>query len=849
MPKKVLKIDKFDGGLNNNSLPRDIDPDEIADINNLMVDERGQVRTMGTFSSFIADSVISNFDTLSGYNLHTYSTDFDESGNVEPFPVIVVASPTISEGMQIIDQSDNTQAFTGVMRLKTSSNNAGSGTNAKIIFHNVDGRLYATDTVFTNTNAPTIREYIKASYHKYTEATNGQRDITAWTDYSNSLSAPSQNAEVKFEANPTVNSSTQHAIVRLDADHTGTWDITSTNFKLYYSYVLRDGSETKLKEYSYSSFTTDSNRQLAFKIWLLHQSNHGVLDTDISNQYKGMRIYWNQTDNIYSNSHHLVVDIDFEKGYKVGTSSYYSQDFEEPVDDATISASTFDSLIDIGPFTNPSDLAHVTYEILNGVSPNNLATGIRYKTSCVANRRVYLGNVEYNDGNTTRLYSDRMLKSRVNKFSQFSTTDFVDVTVNDGDDITALQEYADRILQFKNKKMHLINISKEFEFLEDTFIGKGCAGPYAVTKTDFGVAWVNENGCFLYDGRNVINLLEERNGKLIKDSTWQAFVNSTTTVGYSPKNRVIIVMDSTSTTDDMYLYHIPTRSWTKGDSGTSHVSTNFAIDKDQELIVLDKGASNTTSALIRKWDTTSQNQTITLNTKDFDFGNPATKKHVRKVSLSYKCASGNTPDVFFDVNGGSSLDKVLLTSNLVDNGNFDSNTTGWNADGTATLSVNGSNQLVITSGGSSNAKAVYTMTTESGVTYNVSGNFVKGTADQGLVQVGTSGSLGSGVLGSQSAMTSDTKFSFTFTATGTTTFLILYEGSGVQDNGDTTIWDNIIVYPKLSNQSDFTTLELKPNTSSEARNINSFQVKLTGSTDSNFILSDISIIYREKSPR
>ena len=99
-----------------------------------------------------------------------------------------------------------------------------------------------------------------------------------------------------------------------------------------------------------------------------------------------------------------------------------------------------------------------------------------------------------------------MLKSRVNKFSQFSTTDFVDVTVNDGDDITALQEYADRILQFKNKKMHLINISKEFEFLEDTFIGKGCAGPYAVTKTDFGVAWVNENGCFLYDGRNVINL-------------------------------------------------------------------------------------------------------------------------------------------------------------------------------------------------------------------------------------------------------------------------------------------------------------------------------------------------------
>ena len=174
-------------------------------------------------------------------------------------------------------------------------------------------------------------------------------------------------------------------------------------------------------------------------------------------------------------------------------------------------------------------------------------------------------------------------------------------------------------------------------------------------------------------------------------------------------------MDSTSSTDDMYLYHIPTRSWTKGDSGTSHVSTNFAIDKDQELIVLDKGAGNTTSALIRKWNTTSQNQTITLTTKDIDFGNPATKKHVRKVSLSYKCASGDRPTVNFDVNGNSDLDKTFSTS--------------------------------------------------------------------------------------------------------------------------------------LSTQSDFSTVELKPNTPFQARNINSFQVKLSGPTDSNFILSDISIIYREKSPR
>jgi hypothetical protein len=103
------------------------------------------------------------------------------------------------------------------------------------------------------------------------------------------------------------------------------------------------------------------------------------------------------------------------------------------------------------------------------------------------------------------------------------------------------------------------------------------------------------------------------------------------------------------------------------------------------------------------------------------------------------------------------------------------------------------------------------MTTVSGMVYRVTGNFYKGTSNQGLVQASTSGSLGSGVLGSQSAMTSDTEFNFTFTATGTTTYLILYEGGGGDD--DTTIWDNIVVSPQVP---------------------------------SDFEINDITIVYREK---
>ena len=54
--------------------------------------------------------------------------------------------------------------------------------------------------------------------------------------------------------------------------------------------------------------------------------------------------------------------------------------------------------------------------------------------------------------------------------------------------------------------MTLINISQDVEFIEDNFIGKGDNHPAAVCKTDFGVAWVNEEGCYLYDGQKVISL-------------------------------------------------------------------------------------------------------------------------------------------------------------------------------------------------------------------------------------------------------------------------------------------------------------------------------------------------------
>jgi len=47
MPKQILKLDQFHGGLNSNSDPRDIAPNELSAVTDAAVDELGKLRMMG----------------------------------------------------------------------------------------------------------------------------------------------------------------------------------------------------------------------------------------------------------------------------------------------------------------------------------------------------------------------------------------------------------------------------------------------------------------------------------------------------------------------------------------------------------------------------------------------------------------------------------------------------------------------------------------------------------------------------------------------------------------------------------------------------------------------------------
>ena len=368
-------------------------------------------------------------------------------------------------------------------------------------------------------------------------------------------------------------------------------------------------------------------------------------------------------------------DFNFEKGVKaigtsIGTSGAGDNDGWAPFISLPADATGADAYSDADDnnatiegtntvqgvkFINPPKV--IKYSVDNTHNPDEVVTIQSAKAACVANRRVYIGNVMQNGVS----YGDRMLKSPVNQFDKFPEKNSIDVEINDGEAITALVEYADRILQFKENTLYIINASQQSEFLESKNDYKGCLHPGAIAKTDFGVVCANTLGCFLYDGSKIINLIERGGVPLIKPSTWKTFAwegnaaygETYLRVGYDPIRRNLIVRGGNATYDNMaYMFDMVTKSWVFIDGlfdNNSGEYGNFANSPHDGTLLWNSNNDN----IIERWDDTrsSTSDYIYITTKDIDFGNPSIKKNIHKVRISYKGTTVSTLTVKYAVSG------------------------------------------------------------------------------------------------------------------------------------------------------------------------------------------------------
>jgi hypothetical protein len=753
MPKQILEINPFHGGLNNNGDPRDIKIEELSQAQDIMVDEIGKVRTMGSHVGHDADT---NSTTIEpGYGLFQFSHDRLEgeaagSAAVETGDDYLAMADVATSQIDIYSRFRDTW---GTNRIDLGSETSGM----KAVFYSADGALRVSDGNFGDDNETMWYGYVYRYF--FGDGTTGADSgvgagysqgllVDKWHSDEASLKALpiksffglaagatpdiSSPISVDIDSNATdtktlfdstdtvVNGDTDSVQITVtfaasspnvtvvstsggsltpglgtfciigdkilieDAADAGnntiftvssvSTDSTSPNTMDFEETVA---AETGDRVYMYnlsrslwfdpintgwqcavSTLYDDSNQESALSISSTTLQPSAMTSTlsDGSSGYAKFRIDCHVFAGDGSTTGLPVVHPRVS-GFKVymrreNTSIWYLQtvigmtkgnkwfgrgDYEMWEDGADMTACAH---ADGEYLTSPREVE--TYESETGFdssidSVGFDGTGTGFKTAVVTNRRAYVGNIKIKDElGVVHVLQDAILKSRVNSFDAFSIKNIIEATVNDGSSIVKLEEYADRLLEFKQDKMTLINISQSIEFLEDVFLHKGVVAPSATCKTDYGIAWVNENGCYLYDGQRVNDLLEKGGVQIIKESEWRSFIGAIPMIGYIPKKRQLIVATSAGTgsnNGNIYLYDLVTKSWVQGDSKLTdnQSQTNFVTDWNGDLVHAH------TSGTVVKWDDTSAvASNMLFATKDLTFGKAGQRKKLYKVYLTYK---------------------------------------------------------------------------------------------------------------------------------------------------------------------------------------------------------------------
>lgn len=288
-----------------------------------------------------------------------------------------------------------------------------------------------------------------------------------------------------------------------------------------------------------------------------------------------------------------------------------------------------------------------------------------YKCAAVVGRKMYIGNIRQGG----RTYPDRMLKSPVNKFDTFPETNYIDVAIGDGDSITALKSFGDRLLQFKKNKVYIINVGGESEFLEAEYNNAGCEFPSQIIKTNTGIAWLNKAGLWFFDGRELENLT-----KFTYDGSFAIGSTNLTSpkIGYDSINdRVIFAANiASSYVTVWYIYDLTLKAFQSAYlsqlfpfSANANYFTNMINDSNGDLVVgyVDGGSSHKQELNFYTWSNSDTGHQVYPNTsslwlsKDIDFGSPGTRKKVYKVYITYKCSGHSGVKVEYSTDGGTSL--------------------------------------------------------------------------------------------------------------------------------------------------------------------------------------------------
>lgn len=513
---------------------------------------------------------------------------------------------------------------------------------------------------------------------------------------------------------------------------------------------------------------------------------------------------------------------------------------------------------------------------------NLLAT---FKTAIIANNVMYAGNVYQNGVH----YPDRMLKSPIGKYPLLPKSNFIDVATNDGDEITSLQFIKDKILQFKKDRLFIINISDEYEYLEDTYENLGIKNESQVTITQQGICWVNKKGCYLYTGSKVEYLTDKKiayKGWKDSESSWVVNDNYNPSITYLKNENKLLVYPLTESTkiftylenNDNYInpdytkqatvehfksnksmgyqFDFDSKSWNTlcnfNDIIIQSMDTisnrtvrneyrisNFQYDENNNTCFLAMGDDD---SYYCKWN---DNPHVTLNaqerdfriiTKDYDLDAPSVNKKIYKTYVTFK-------STMIESNKSNKLvqNQDLYASSLVKVYYAINGSNTWTEFSTSSSTNYGTNGLISTD---SEAKTTLAEDIDNGVDTQFT------VASSANIKVGYVLYIGNNFDSTEQLVADEGSFEqMLVTAVSGTTITV---ERGYNNTGEFSTEYATSSQVNIST-GDWITAELKP--SASINNIKSIKLKFEVKTDTDedtfgvppgFMINDITIIYRPK---
>ena len=675
MPRRSLFIPSLFGGLNNARDSKLIENSECSIFKNVKVDTDLTIKLLGEFTSHISpkatDNGISERSSFFAYDVDNSLTSPYDLGNYQVY--VITHQDGGDEVVSIIDSAGN-EKYT----LTLSSH----GIEPDVIYQIIRGKLHLQERTFNYSTTPkkfffvdrTVFDNYTGTYDpSYTQKSwqftnmwlsapdyliDGEFDdivpdessssaSTATTFYPQSgtgptgyiadvinnaasdgypfgLYHPGQNKNVEISS---VNRTT--GVITTNSLTTGSWDSQSN---CYIIPPLGKGISLAVSYYSDSNETLSGSSYklgISFLYDTPYQdspiteggglytpsSGYGITVTAIlsgfSEDQTGARIWIRKSTE--PGDWRLLGEIDFYRGsrgtiYDVEYDEYNSIDSSGgvigDVEDSTIYCEF-----------SIADLPIDTYQAINGYMPND-PIEIRYKAIAWYGGYAYYGNVMLDDGT---ILNDAIYRSALYRPNIVLKYERFEIMPSDGDEITALKVWGDHLLVFKRHKVAIVNIGAAEPYIEAIKHFVGVDHYSRVVETDYGIAWVSDNGLYLFDGNTIIDLFEDTKqpGQYKIDLSWASSLLSNPMLGYSPISKELVVFADSDASDDqdILVFSFRTYTWSHGvgrlDMGD--ILSNPSVTKDGYLVVY------CTSDAIYKWneDKTTNETYINIKTKSF----------------------------------------------------------------------------------------------------------------------------------------------------------------------------------------------------------------------------------------